>query len=88
MAERTTNNNRPRLLPFYTIRLRDLVRPVAVVTVVCAACRHRAVVDPLTLAATKGPDATLRQLEPVLRCGHCGMKGWVHVELDWTESPR
>ncbi|MGR0188020.1 hypothetical protein [Azospirillum aestuarii] len=76
-----------RLLPFYTIRLRDLMRPVAVLTVVCEACRHRLAVDPFAFAAAKGPDATLRQLERVLRCGHCGMKGWVRFELDWTEPP-
>lgn len=81
MGERSKNNG--TVLPFYTIRLRDLVRPVAVLTVVCEACQHKARADPFAMAASAGPDANLRRLAPLLRCAHCGMKGWVRFEIEW-----
>ena len=65
------------ILPFYALRLRDLVQPVAVLTVVCESRRHRAAADPFAFAAAKGPDTNLSQLAKVLRCEQCGMKGWV-----------
>ena len=82
MGERKKNT----VLPFYSIRLRDMVRPVAVLTVVCEACKRKTEVDPFEFAAKQGPDANLRQLAPLLRCGQCGMKGWVRFEVEWLNN--
>jgi len=81
MGEHTKNTG--KILPFYSIRLRDLVRPVAVLTVICEACKHRSEVDPFAYAASKGPDANLSELGKYLRCAECGMKGWVRFEVEW-----
>lgn len=73
-------------MPFYTIRLRDLARPVAVLAVVCEACQHKAKADPFAVAAFTGSDANPRRLNPLLRCAQCGMKGG-RFEIEWMLCP-
>lgn len=45
MAEQRKNSG--AAIPIHALRMRDLMRPLAVLSVVCEACRHQAEADPL-----------------------------------------
>ncbi len=71
------------LIPFYALRVRDLIRPLADVEVTCQACRHSARIEVIALLASAGPEINVRQLEKRLRCESCQMRGWVTIGLHW-----
>lgn len=70
-------------MPFYSLTLAHLVRPQAVLTVSCGACRRTAEVDVLPLLARLGPGYGVRELERRLTCENCKRRGWSMVTVTW-----
>ncbi|HEX6957574.1 MAG TPA: hypothetical protein VF194_06260 [Ferrovibrio sp.] len=65
----------PKRIPFYAIRLADLLdRPDMALVAECWRCGHAARLDPVALAAARGENESLRWLEPKLRCKACGSR--------------
>jgi hypothetical protein len=70
-------------IPFYSLRLRNLVHAKARIMVVCGACRRTGTLDPIAVLAAKGPKYGVKDLEKALRCEGCGQKGFAHVRVEW-----
>jgi hypothetical protein len=83
MIEQNTNNPR-RVIPFYSARLGDFVRPVGSIKATCR-CGHSARLDVLDLLERHGRHARIGDLTRRMRCGRCGMAGWVRLTLEFGE---
>ena len=79
------HNENGRIMLFYAVRLRDLVRPRAALRVTCGFCKRTSELDVVDLGYARGPYTTLRTLEPAFRCGQCGAGGWVPFGLRCIE---
>lgn len=73
------------VVPIYTLQIRDMVRPRAMLHCVCTVCRQRAELDPVELLAKVGPNARLRDLDDRLTCRACGAKAAASVRVEWIE---
>jgi hypothetical protein len=84
MAEQTKNNG-GRVVPFYSARVSDFVRPVGSILATCR-CGHSAPLDVIDLLERHGRHARIGELTRRMRCGRCGMAGWVRLSLEFGES--
>lgn len=81
---REQNGNAARhVLPFYAVRLENLIAPKAVLIVRCGFCSHESELDVIALACRHGPTTQLRALERKLRCRQCLMGGCGTFLLNW-----
>ena len=83
MAEQTKNNG-GRVVPFYSARVGDFVRPVGSILATCR-CGHSAALDVIELLQRHGRHARIGDLTRRMRCGRCGMAGWVRLSLEFEE---
>jgi len=83
MAEQTKNNG-GRVVPFYSARVGDFVRPVGSL-LATGRCGHSAPLDVIDLLERHGRHARIGELTRRMRCGRCGMAGWVRLSLEFGE---
>jgi hypothetical protein len=83
MMEQTRNSG-GRVVPFYSARVGDFVRPVGSILATCR-CGHSAPLDVLDLLERHGRHARIGDLTRRMRCGRCGMAGWVQLALEFGE---
>lgn len=72
-----------QVIPFYSLKLRNLVEVRALLVVWCSACRSERRVDPVPVIGRRGPDFGVRDLEKVFTCSRCGRKGFGSVRVEW-----
>lgn len=72
-----------RVIPFYSLKLSDLVYPKAGLVVWCGACRREARLQVVPLIGKRGPDYGVRDLGKALTCGACGRRGFANVRVEW-----
>ena len=72
-----------RVIPFYSLRLRDLVHPKALLVVRCGACRTEREVPVIPVLARRGPNFSVRDLERVFSCTACSQQGFAMVRVVW-----
>jgi hypothetical protein len=70
-------------LPFYALRLKNLVDPKARLVVMCKACRRSGRAEVLPLVHKLGPEFGVKDCELRLVCSHCHQKGWASVTVEW-----
>ena len=80
-------NTRRKVLPFYAVRLRDLTAPRAILHAECRICRRVGDLDPVELAFKLGPDTSARDLQKLLKCKGCGIRGETFISLTWLDRP-
>ena len=73
-----------RVVPFYSARVGDFVRPVGSIVATCR-CGHSAALDVIELLQRHGRHARSGDLTRRMRCGRCGMAGWVRLSLEFEE---
>ena len=73
-----------RVVPFYSARVGDFVRPVGSILATCR-CGHSAALDVIDLLERHGRHARIGDLSQRMRCGRCGMAGWVRLSLEFEE---
>jgi hypothetical protein len=73
MPEQTKNKS---VIPFYTLRLGDLIRPRARLIATCGFCGRASTLDAVGLAYAEGPRTLLKSVEARLRCRGCAARGW------------
>lgn len=73
----------PKIIPFYSLRLADLVSEKAVIVLQCRACRREGRLDVIPVLARRGPNFGVRELEGVVTCAECGRKGFAMVRVEW-----
>lgn len=72
-----------RVIPFYSLRLGDLVIPRAVIVMQCRACYRRDRVPVVPVLARFGPKYGVRDLERVHVCRGCHAKAHGVVSVEW-----
>ncbi|MFT2093125.1 hypothetical protein ACMS1Z_00350 [Acidiphilium multivorum] len=76
---------RNTILPFYAVRIRDLIAPRAVIEAQCKICRQRGELDPCDLLASSKADEQLRHVAERLTCKGCGIRGEAFIALRWLD---
>lgn len=71
------------VVPFYSLRLGDLVHAKAVLAISCGACLREGHLDILPLLASRGPGMGVKELERVVTCTQCRRKGFALVRVEW-----
>jgi hypothetical protein len=82
------NRNNRKVLPFYALRLENLVRPRADLTVSCKTCGHEAVFPVIPVLIARGAKASMKDLERAFRCENCKIRGHVFIGVKWLEGER
>lgn len=72
-----------RVIPFYSLGLRDLVYPKAVLVVRCGTCQTKRDVRVIPVLAQRGPDYGVLDLEKVFACSACLRRGFAIVRVVW-----
>ena len=72
-----------RVIPFYSLRLGDLVIPRAVIVIQCRACYWLDRVAVVPVLAKFGPKYGVRDLERVHVCRGCQAKAHGVVSVEW-----
>jgi len=68
-----SEHDKNKIVPFYAMKLRDAVRPLARIVVTCWGCKRVTAPDLPELIGKFGPNTTLRDLERrTFRCTSCG----------------
>ena len=81
----TENSGGPsHSLPF----ARDLARPRADLAVSFRFYEHITVLPVVPLVQATGPDASVRDLETLLLCAQCNLRGWVVLSINWRDGER
>ena len=76
---------RNNVLPFYAVRLRDLIAPRAVIEARCKICGQRGELDPCDLLASSQASEQLRHVAERLTCKGCGIRGEAFIALRWLD---
>ena len=71
------------MIPFYSLRLADLVHPKGILVVRCGACRTEREVPKIPVLARRGPNYGVRELERVFTCSACSRRGFAMVHVVW-----
>ena len=72
-----------RIIPFYSLRLGDLVSARAEILCWCGACRKERRVGVIPVLAKFGPGHGVRELEKTFTCPHCKRTGFGSVRVEW-----
>lgn len=72
-----------RIIPFYSLRLGDLVVPRAILVMQCKACRRVSRVAVVPVLAKFGHRYGVRDLERVHVCAGCAMRAHGSVTVEW-----
>jgi hypothetical protein len=83
MEEQSKNGRGRKIIPFYALRLRDLITAKASLRVQCGFCATESELDVVALVWKLGPDADIRGIEKRLRCLKCRERGHSFMSLTW-----
>jgi hypothetical protein len=83
MAEQKENKLERKIIPFYALRLRNLITAKASLRVQCRFCATESELDVVALVWKLGPDADIRGIEKRLRCQKCRERGHSFLSLTW-----
>jgi hypothetical protein len=76
---------RNAVLPFYAVRIRDLIAPRAVIEAQCKICWQRGELDPCDLLASSGANEQIGNVAQRLTCKGCGIRGEAFISLQWLD---